>query len=93
MPAVIPADEPITLQVAARERTWLRVTADDKVIFQNMLEGGHAEQWIATRSMALWIGNAGSVELTLNGKSLGVPGRRGEAIKDLLITRAGIVKR
>lgn len=90
----VPANEPLKLQVTARERTWLRVTADGKVIFQNVLEKGKTEQWLAQESLSLWLANAGGVQLTLNGKSLGAPGRRGEVIKDLQITRSGMqVKR
>lgn len=92
--AVVPTGEPLKLQVTAKERTWLRVTADGKVIFQNVLEKGKTEQWLAQRSLSLWLANAGGVQLTLNGKSLGAPGRRGEVIKDLQVTRSGIqVKR
>ena len=89
-PLTIPAHEPLKLQVLAKERAWLRVTADGNVIFQNVLEKSAIEQWSAQESLALWLGNAGSVELMLNGKSLGTPGRRGEAIKDLRITRNGM---
>ena len=86
----IPSSESLKLQVITKERTWLRVTADGKVIFQNVLEKGKTEQWTAQENLSLWLGNAGSVELALNGKSLGTPGRRGEVIKDLRVTRSGI---
>ena len=92
--AAVPAGEPLKLQVTARERTWLRVIADGKVIFQNVLDKGKTEQWLAQESLSLWLANAGGVQLTLNGKPLGAPGRRGEVIKDLQVTRSGMqVKR
>ena len=88
---MIPAQELLRLQVTAKERTWLRVTADGKVIFQNVLEKGKTEQWTAQDNLSLWLGNAGGVELALNGKSLGAPGRRSEILKDLQITHSGII--
>ena len=91
LPAVtVPAQEPLKLQLTAKERTWLRVTADGKVIFQNVLDKGHAETWTAAESLVLWLGNAGGVELTLNGHALGAPGRRGEVIRDLRVTHSGV---
>ena len=90
-PAItVPQGETLQLQVLAKERAWLRVIADGKVIFQNVLEKGRTEQWAAQNSLNLWLGNAGSVELMLNGRSLGTPGRRGEVLKDLQITHNGV---
>ena len=90
----VPAQEPLKLQITAKERTWLRVTADGKVIFQNVLDKGRTEAWTAADTLVLWLGNAGGVELALNGQALGAPGRRGEVIRDLRVSHSGIqVKR
>ena len=94
MPAVsIPAQEPLKLQVKALQPTWLRVTVDGKVLFQSVLEKGRAEQWLAQNQLVLWVGNAGGVELTLNGKALGAVGRRGEIIRELVVTHAGVQRK
>ena len=91
LPAVaIPAQESLRLQVMAKERVWLRVTADGRTIFQNVLEKGKSEQWMANERFDLWLGSAGSVALTLNGKVLGSPGKRGEVIRDLVVTHHGM---
>lgn len=90
----IPAQEPLVLRVVVKDRTWLRVTADGKLIFQSVLEKGASETWTANEALILWLGNAGGVELTLNGRSLGAMGRRGEVIRELKVTHSGVqVKR
>lgn len=93
-PAIsVPASEPLTVQLKAVERTWIRVTADGKVLFQNVLDKGTTERWSANEQLALWLGNAGGVELTLNGRALGTPGRRGEVIRELTITHSGVQRK
>lgn len=88
-PAVKNAEK-IILVLRAKEKTWLQVKVDDKVVFQGILARGATESWQACDKIGLWLGNAGAVELELNGKLLKKIGRPGKPLKNVLITRAGL---
>ncbi len=49
-----------------------------------------AANWQANEKIELWLGNAGAVELELNGKLLKKIGRPGRPLKNVTITRAGL---
>jgi cytoskeletal protein RodZ len=77
-PQVQPARQ--VLQIAAIELTWLRVTSDGKTIQEITLKPDDRMTFEAEQRFDLVIGNAGGVQLTLNDKMLGFPGKRGKVI-------------
>ena len=89
-PATPPVGEQVRLTVRVHAITWMQVKADGSVVFQNALQPGTRETWLARREIALWLGDAGGVSLELNGRPLGVPGKRGEVVRALRITSQGI---
>ncbi|MGH2453377.1 MAG: helix-turn-helix domain-containing protein [bacterium] len=70
-----PGGEGITLVLTATGTSWLRVIVDGERIFQGTVYAGDAGTWTAARALEIRIGNAGVVELTVNGRDLGTPGR------------------
>lgn len=89
-----PALKIITLDIYAKENCFIQVRADGRVMFQNILKKGRSESWQAKDKIELSLGNAGVVELEVNGKRIPGLGRRGQAIKNILITKEGLsVKR
>ncbi len=82
--------EPFNLTVRATQKVWLQVTSDGTVIFQDVLLPGDVESWQANDEIALRVGNAGGIELTLNGEPLGSPGKPGQVIRDLVFTKEGM---
>lgn len=62
-------------------RVWLQVEADGKVVFSGILMPGDKRTWTASKSLMLWSGNAGNVQVTYNGKSLGTLGPLGKVMK------------
>jgi cytoskeleton protein RodZ len=91
MPSVrIPVEKDLELRIEATENAWLNVVADDQLLFQDILKKHQSKQWTAKKALVLWVGNAGGVELTLNGQALGAPGERKEIIRKLTITHQGI---
>jgi cytoskeletal protein RodZ len=80
----------IRLGIRAREDCWLQVKSDGKTIFQNILKKGRFENWQAKEKIELSLGNAGVVELEVNGKFISSLGRRGQAVKNILITKEGL---
>ncbi len=89
-----PAVKIITLDIHAKENCFIQVKSDGRVMFQNILKKGRSESWQAKDKIELSLGNAGVVELEVNGKRIPGLDRRGQALKNILITKEGLsVKR
>jgi len=71
------------LVIRAVEPTWVRVQTDDGRVAEELLPAGASREWAAERRFLLTIGNAGGVELTLNGKALPPLGAKGTVIQRL----------
>ncbi len=80
----------IRLGIRAKGDCWIQVKSDGKIIFQNNLKKGRSENWQAKEKIELSLGNAGVVELEVNGKFISSLGRRGQSIKNILITKDGL---
>lgn len=79
-PVATAAEEKRRLVIEARETTWVRITADRDPPFQVLLKPGDRIERTASDYFQLDIGNAGGIELILEGKSLGSPGKRGQVV-------------
>lgn len=88
--AVSKEEEKIILVVRAKVKTWLQVKVDGKVFFQSVLAKGAAETWEAKEKIELWLGNAGGVQLELNGRLLEKIGRPGQTLRHVVVTKAGL---
>lgn len=80
------------LDIRAKENCFVRLKTDGRLVFQNILRKGRAESWQATDKIEISLGNAGAVELEVNGKRISNLGKRGEAL-NILITKEGLVIR
>jgi len=72
------------LKVNATETTWLRIQSDDLPEFEALLQPNETATWTARRQFNITVGNAGGVEISLNGKSQGVLGESGQVVHLLL---------
>ncbi|MEW5758454.1 MAG: RodZ domain-containing protein [Candidatus Omnitrophota bacterium] len=80
----------LSLTIHAKQNSWLRIKSDGRTVFQNVLQKGNTEVWVAKEKLELAVGNAGGLELQLNGRILPSLGSRGQVIKKILITKDGI---
>jgi len=80
----------IRLGIRARENCWVSLKADGRVVFQRVLEKGRSETWQAKNKIELSLGNAGAVELEVNGQLFSNLGRKGQVLKNILITKEGL---
>ncbi|MBI3990397.1 MAG: DUF4115 domain-containing protein [candidate division NC10 bacterium] len=91
-PQAIPErpSEPVqhVLRVRAKERTWVRASADEKE-YDVLLRPGDVVHWTALERFVLTLGNAGGVELLLDGSPIPVLGRSGQVIRDLVLLEEG----
>jgi len=72
--------EKMILRVLATEITWIKFQLDRGEPFDVLLRTGESFRVKAHEKFNLRIGNAGGIELFLDGKALGNPGKRGEVI-------------
>jgi cytoskeletal protein RodZ len=71
----------VTVEARATGRVWAQVEADGQVVFSGILQTSEKKTWKADRTLLLHVGNAGLVEVTHNGQTLGKLGPPGEVVK------------
>lgn len=62
-------------------RAWVRVVADGAVVTEENLEPGQTRTWEASQSILIRTGNAGGVNLALNGQEYGAMGALGQVVE------------
>lgn len=80
----------LTVVILARYKTWATAKADGKTIFHGNLIRGRAQTWHAKEKIELSLGDAGAVELQVNGQAFTNLGRRGKPLKNILINKEGL---
>ena len=80
----------IRLSIFAREKCWIELKVDGKMVFRGRLEKGRSEAWKAKEKMELTLGDAGAVELQVNDQRFRNLGRKGQPRKNIIITKEGL---
>ncbi len=89
----LPEKKPLSLQLKAVEETWVNLQVDDQSGRGMVFKPGEGISVQASNRIRMTLGNAGGLDLILNGKSLEKFGKSGEVLT-LIITSQGIeVKR
>jgi cytoskeleton protein RodZ len=70
----------IFLELVFTDTSWVQVTTDGVRQFQGELGDGTYRSWYAEQRLELRIGNAGAVQLTVNGQPLGHLGLPGDVV-------------
>jgi transcriptional regulator with XRE-family HTH domain len=78
-PTEIPSGR-LQVDVEITARTWLEVTVDGEQAFRGLIEAGTNWSWFAEDSIAMHVGNAGGVLVTLNGQDRGPLGGQDEVV-------------
>ena len=85
----VPAGEPTPagqrLLIRAIEPTWIRVQVDEGQVAEELLQVGAVREWTAARRFVLSVGNAGGLEVDLNGRRIPALGARGAVIQRLVL--------
>ena len=71
----------VTLSITVTEESWIEVTLDSLNDFRELLSVGEQRSWQARREIILRLGNAGGVEVTVNGELLGNLGERQQVVE------------
>jgi hypothetical protein len=80
----------VEVAVRAVKDTWLRVKADDKVVFETTLSKGSLESWSADNHIELSGRDIEQLDMEVNEKHIGFLGGGERRIKRVLITQEGL---
>jgi len=68
----------VTVELVITQPSWTQILADDVKVFEGVLQPGDNRIWTGQRRVAVRVGNAGGVEVIVNGQSQGILGGEGE---------------
>ena len=71
----------IQIQATATDDCWAEVTADGKQLYSGMLKANQKANWEAKEMLRIKLGNAGAVQISLNGRPLPALGKPGEVVE------------
>lgn len=83
-----PASAAMRVAFAASEPVWISIKSDGTRVYSGTLQPHQSLEMGASQKMTVLIGNAGGLEISLNGKPVGPLGPRGE-ICTILLTPNG----
>ena len=84
----IPKSAPLKLLIKVNQPVLVRLKTDGNLIFERVLQDGASESFTATDRINIYVAKAEAIELILNKKNLGSPGKG--LIRNIEITRTGI---
>ena len=70
----------VTVELRVTEESWAQVYVDGTKEYEGTLMPGDEKHWNGERQVAVRVGNAGGVEIFVNGTSMGVMGQRGQVV-------------
>ncbi|MDD2679992.1 MAG: DUF4115 domain-containing protein [Candidatus Omnitrophica bacterium] len=76
----------VSLVISAKENCLIWVKVDGRVVLHRVLEKGRSDSWKAKERIELSLGNAAAVDLIVNGQRFTKLGRRGQQLKNIIIT-------
>ena len=77
-----------TLTLSFRDDCWTEVTVDGKVVARELFPKGSTRDFSGGRAFSLTLGNAGAVDVAVDGKPLPPVGGPGEVVKNHVIERS-----
>ena len=73
-------DKIYRLSITAMEKTWLRIEPAGEKPQEVLMKPGDSKEWTSKDGFNIKIGNAGGVNVILNGKDIGKLGKRGQVL-------------
>jgi tRNA A-37 threonylcarbamoyl transferase component Bud32 len=84
-----PTASQVTVTLQATALVWMRVGVDGRTAYEGTLTAGTTRTFTGRRVIDLHLGNAGGVQLTVNGTPQGAPGRPGQVWRGRFTTPGG----
>ncbi|MCR5757160.1 MAG: DUF4115 domain-containing protein [Selenomonas sp.] len=63
------------------DKCWTQVVADGKTVYEGTMEPGKTQTWKGKEKVVITAGNAGAVEMKVNGQDLGKAGDVGQVVE------------
>jgi cytoskeletal protein RodZ len=73
----------VTVELVINQPAWVQILADDVKVFEGMLQPGEQRSWTGLRRVAIRSGNAGGVEVIVNGTNRGFMGTEGQVVDQI----------
>ena len=70
----------VTVELVIKEESWVQVLVDEAKSYEGILQVGEQRHWTGDRQVAVRAGNAGGVEIIVNGESMGLMGQPGQVV-------------
>jgi cytoskeleton protein RodZ len=90
-PAEKPAEKTFAVLIRAKEDSWVSIIADGKSVMQKVLAADQRKLVKAGKQIVLRTGNAGGIDVTFNGRSMGALGNENEP-RTLTFSATGLVQ-
>jgi len=78
------------LGILPRQKCWVTLKVDGRLVFHGVLAKGRFESWKAKDKIELSLGDASAVELQVNDQRFPNLGRKGQALRNILINKDGL---
>jgi len=83
-----PETDKIVLEAKTLADTWIKIVADDVLLFEKILPAGNEKRWEAKEKIFVRVGYISGVEIKFNGQVVDLkPGSEGE-VNEILLTRS-----
>lgn len=73
----------VTVELQLKQPSWIQILVDDVKTFEGILQPGESKNWTGQRRVAIRAGNAGGVEVIVNGINRGVMGGEGQVVDQI----------
>ncbi len=87
---VMPVVDSLRLEITTTDSVWVWLMIDGTRKGEYLFPAGRVRTWTAKEQFVISMGNAAAATFRLNGKDLGVLGKRGAVARNILITQAGV---
>jgi len=75
------AKKEIILELNGVDYSWIRVIVDERKVFEGFINKDDHFVWKGKEKIKVRVGNAGGISIVLNGKDLGILGKRGQVLE------------
>ena len=83
-------EKPFPLALQTHLETWMRIQIDQDRVIEFTMQPGQSRVLEVRKEAVIDLGNAGGVQIQVNGKDFGFLGGPGEVIKGVRVTSGGI---
>ncbi len=73
----------VNVELVISQPSWVQILTDDQKVFEGVLQPGERRNWTGERRVAIRAGNAGGVEVIVNGTSRGLMGQEGQVVDQI----------